>query len=506
MSWKDFAEELVGTSKEAVKKLAEYTEDYRIYPRSIIKEGKSVYFLAKIDQKKKLVILNKSENFELFQGKIDEMAGFKAKISPLNHYNADILRSVFPFTAPSKVGNKMPGIGLGDRLGNAAPGYIRALKEINAVPVLAQQSIRELKLSGHTLESQLDDLSWYVFQEGYQAGFAADADLLTKKIDIEKALEIGYSIITLDCKDYIINTAQMSETEIDKAYQEVPDYFKKGVEAQYLNKTFVLNSGYHLEYNQYNFKKIILGYYQMLDFLKESQHLIKKSERNIDLEVAVNKSLISTSPEAHFFIANELKRNKIELSSFAPSFKEEFWDGIEYAGDLDKFENEFKIHADIAEHFGYKLSIHSAANKYSILPIIGHYNQGRVQVKTSSISWLEALKIVAENDPSLYRDIHSYSLKKFEKEKEFNNLSIDLSQLPELAKLSDQELGDLLKIKEIRQLFNLTYKFILQDKKNGRFIFRDKLYKSLENYDKEYKKALENETAKHLNKLGFYTN
>jgi len=46
MSWKDFAEELVGTSKEAVKKVAEYAEDYRIYPRSIIKEGKSFYFLA----------------------------------------------------------------------------------------------------------------------------------------------------------------------------------------------------------------------------------------------------------------------------------------------------------------------------------------------------------------------------------------------------------------------------------------------------------------------------
>lgn len=52
MPWRDFAEELVGTSKEAIKKLAEYAEDYRIYPRSINKLGKSFFFLAKVEQKR----------------------------------------------------------------------------------------------------------------------------------------------------------------------------------------------------------------------------------------------------------------------------------------------------------------------------------------------------------------------------------------------------------------------------------------------------------------------
>ena len=203
MSWKDFAEELVGSSKEAVKKAAEYAEDYRIYPRSIIKKDKSFYFLAKIDQKKKLVILNRTEDFDLFQGKLEELAGFKAKIAPLNHYNADILREVFPFTAPQTLGSQNSSIGLGDRLGIATPGHIEAVKESKAMPVFAQQSVRELNLTGRSFKSVLDDVSWAVFQEGYQDGFAADADHLKEKPDIKRALDLGYSMLTLDCTEYI---------------------------------------------------------------------------------------------------------------------------------------------------------------------------------------------------------------------------------------------------------------------------------------------------------------
>ncbi|MFN2340819.1 MAG: tagaturonate epimerase family protein [Halanaerobium sp.] len=507
MSWKDFAEELVGTSKEAVKKVAEYAEDYRIYPRSIIKEGKSFYFLAKIDQKKKLVILNKSKNFELFQGKIEELAGFKAKIAPLSHYNAELLRKTFPFTAPQTLGNESASIGLGDRLGIATPGHIEAVKGSKAMPVFAQQSVRELNLTGRTFKSVLDDVSWAVFQEGYQDGFAADADLLKAKPDIEEALELGYTMLTLDCGDYIDqNLDQLSDTEIENAYQEVPDYLKEGLEDQYLDKTFVLNSGYQLEYNQENFKEIVLMYYKMLGFAKEIQHLLKKSDRNLDFEISIAETSIPTSAEAHFFVANELKRNNIKINSLALRFVGEFEKAIDYRGDLDQFEKEFKVHADIADRFGYKLSIHSAGDKFSLLPIIGRQTQDRVHIKTSGINWLEAIRVVAENDPSLYRDIHTYALEKFEAAKKYYDVNTDLAKVPELAQLSDQELSELLDINEVRQLLHITYGFILQDKKDGRFLFRDKLYKFWDEYDKEYRRALENHIGKHLNKLGFYEN
>lgn len=507
MSWKDFAEELVGTSKEAVKKVAEYAEDYRIYPRSIIKEGKSFYFLAKIDQKKKLVILNKSKNFDKFQGETEKLAGFKAKIAPLNHYNAEILRDVFSFTAPSRIGNQKASIGLGDRLGIATPGHIEAVKESSAVPVFAQQSVKELRLTGRSFKSVLDDVSWAVFQEGYQTGFAADADHLKEKPDIKEALDLGYTMLSLDCTDYIKdNFDKMVEADIENAYSEVPDYLRDGLENKYLNKTFVLNSGYQLEFNQSNFKKIVLGYYQILDFVKEIQHLIRKSASDVDFEISIADTTKPTSPEAHFFIANELKRNNIKINSLALNFVGEFQKGIDYIGDLDKFEKEFKIHADIADRFGYKLSIHSGSDKFSIFPIIGRQTQGRVHVKTSGTTWLEAIRVAAKNDPSLYRDIHSYALDKFEEAKEFYQVNTDISKIPELAVMNDQELVKLLDIDEVRQLLHITYGYILQDKKDGRYIFRDRLYKLLDEYDKDYRRGLEKHIGKHLNKLGFYKN
>ncbi len=184
----------------------------------------------------------------------------------------------------------------------------------------------------------------------------------------------------------------------------------------------------------------------------------------------------------------------------------EFQKGIDYIGDLDQFEKEFKIHADIAERFGYKLSIHSGSDKFSVFPIIGRYTGGRVHVKTAGTNWLEAVRVIAENDPSLYRDIHAYALEKFEEAKEFYHVTTDLSKLPELAQMSDQELGELLEINEVRQLLHITYGFILQDKKDGRYIFRDKLYKFWDDHDKEYRRALEEHIGRHINKLGFYTN
>ena len=506
MSWKDFAEELVGTSKEAVKKVAEYAEDYRIYPRSIIKKGSSIYFMAKINKKRKLVILNKSSNFGRFQGEVDEMAGFKTKTAPLNHYNAVLLREIFQFTAPKTPGNKGASVGLGDCLETTAPAYIEAVKDCDVLPVFAQPSLQKLNLSGKTFKSILDEVSWSVFQEGYQNGFAADANNLKELSDIERVLNLGYSMVTLDCADYINNPEQMSAAEIESNYQKIPDYLREGLESQYLNKTFILSSGYQLEYNQHKLKKIILTYYKILDFSKEVQHLLNKLDYNPSLEISITKSSVVTTPEAHFFIANELKRKNIKINSLAPHFVGEFQNGIDYIGYPDKFEQQFKVHADIADRFGHKLSIHSASYKFSILELIGHHTQNRVHVKIEGTSCLEAVRIVAENEPALFRDIYTHALEKFETAKDHYYVNSQLNRMPALAQLTDQELVELLEMNEVRQLFYVTFGFILQAKENGSYLFKDKLYKVLEEHDKEYKLILEKQISKHLNKLGFYKN
>jgi len=504
MTWKDFAEELVGTSKDAVKKAAEYAEDYRIYPRSITKEKSSFYFLAKVDKKKKLIILNESREFDKFQGKTEELAGFKAKIAPLSSYNAELIREIFPYTAPKSMGRKVSSIGLGDRLGIATPGHIDAVRDRDVMPVFAQQSVRELNFTGRSFKDVLDDVTWAVFQEDYKKGFGADADHLKEKSQISEVLELGYTMITLDCTEYIDDSIlEMDEEELIYEYSEVPEYLREGLENHYLDKTFVLNSGYELEYNEDNFARIVLTYYKMLDFAREVNHLLKMEDRDIDFEISIDETSTPTTPEAHFFVANELKRNGIFVNSLAPRFIGDFQKGIDYVGKLSKFDEEFKVHAEIAERFGYRLSIHSGSDKFSVFPIIGEYTKGRVHVKTAGTNWLEAVRIIAENDSSLYRDIHQHALKRFEDASEYYHVNTDLSKVPDLARVSDQELPELLEINEVRQLLHITYGYILQDKAGEEYLFRNRLYDFWESHEKEYRAALKTHIGRHLDKLSF---
>src|SRR5690625_6441016 len=90
---------------------------------------------------------------------------------------------------------------------------------------------------------------------------------------------------------------------------------------------------------------------------------IRPLDRPIDFEISIDETETITSPLAHFFVGNELITKDVEVISLAPRFCGEFQKGIDYIGDIDQFEVELREHALIAEHLGYKLSIHSGDRK-----------------------------------------------------------------------------------------------------------------------------------------------
>ena len=99
-----------------------------------------------------------------FVGTQQTAGGTKVLVAPLTHENAAALRERFPFTAPSAVLGKRRTLGVGDRLGIAGPGHLRVFEQYDAYPILAQQSIRELTLTGRTFEDVLDCASFAVFR------------------------------------------------------------------------------------------------------------------------------------------------------------------------------------------------------------------------------------------------------------------------------------------------------------------------------------------------------
>ena len=95
---------------------------------------------------------------------------------------------------------------------------------------------------------------------------------------------------------------------------------------------------------------------------------ISKADREIDYEISIDETETVTSPLRTFFVANELTLAGVEVTSLAPRFCGEFQKGIDYIGDVEQFERELREHALIAEHFGYKLSIHSGSDKFKVFP------------------------------------------------------------------------------------------------------------------------------------------
>lgn len=464
-----------------------------------------VLFLAKVGSDKHLYVIEKepgSDSSE-FEGIPMSVDGKIVRKAPLTHANAAALRKWFAFTVPVAFGREGVSIGLGDRLGIASPGHLRLIKKTKARPVLAQQSIRELNLTERTYEEVLDAASWAVFQEGYHQGFGADGDHLKTAAEVKQALEIGFSMITLDCSEHIDNSiAQKNKDEIAAAYQALPAAERNELEALYLNKTFTLE-GTAITFDADTLQETILIYGKALEYVYHIYFdVVKPYHRHVDFEVSIDETLTPTTPAAHYFIAAELARHGVAVTRVAPHFCGEFRKGIDYIGDIQQFEREFIIHAGIADRFGYRLSIHSGSDKFSVYPVIGRHTHGRVHVKTAGTSWLEALRVIAAKKPALFRAIHAYALTHFAEAAKYCHVTASLADIPDIAGLADRELRKVLEQNDARQLLHITYGLVLTAKDADGYLFRDAIYKTLDDEEDTYSDMLFLHIQKHLAKLG----
>ena len=200
----------------------------------------------------------------------------------------------------------------------------------------------------------------------------------------------------------------------------------------------------------------------------------------MDFEISIDETITPTTPLQHFFVANELTRRGIRFATMAPRFCGEFQKGVDYIGNLGQFEREFAVHAAIARHFGYKISVHSGSDKFSVFPAVGKLTKGRFHLKTAGTSWLEAMKLVAMKDAGLYREIHTYALSVFEEARKYYHVTTQLNRIPDIKTLSDKELPQLFSHHDARQLIHITYGLILNAKNpDGSYRFRGRLYKCL---------------------------
>ena len=417
-------------------------------------------------------------------------------VAPLTHDNAVLLRKLFAFTAPKPVLSHTRTFGVGDRLGIATPGHIRALAAYDAMPVFAQQSIRELNLTNRSFGDVLDSATFAVFREDFQRGYGADGDHLKNDGEVEYALKSGFSMITLDCSEHIRNDVPgMTGAELDSAYTS-----NAQLESIYCNKPHSVEANTFI-FSTEEYRRTALIYCAAIDFAESIYHSHIKG-KPVDFEISIDETLTPTTPGQHFFVANELTRRGVRFQTIAPRFCGEFQKGIDYIGDIAQFTRELDAHAAIARHFGYKLSTHSGSDKFSIFPIIGRGTGGTFHVKTAGTSWLEAMCVVAMADPALYREVHTFALEMFPEAKKYYHVTTDLAKIPALDSLTDEHLPQLFEQSDARQLIHISYGLILNAKdKAGLYLFKNRLYSLWREHAELYAKRLEQHIGKHLQLL-----
>ncbi len=416
-------------------------------------------------------------------------AYFPRRINELDHETANTLRRLFPFTAPVRVLGNRRSVGVGDRLGIAGPGHIRVFEKYDALPVLAQQSIRELNLTNRTYEDVLDSSTFAVFRENFTRGFGADGDHLKKEEDIEYALSLGFTMLTLDLSEHI--------------HADASGKYSQDIDALYEGKTFDVE-GHKISFETGELARVRGVYGEALDFACALyDKYIKSGEHDCDVEISIDETDTPTKPSEHYFVAAELKRRGVEVRTIAPRFIGEFQKGIDYIGDPAKFDEEMAVHAAIARHFGHKVSVHSGSDKFSVFPSVGAQTRQTYHVKTAGTNWLEAMRIVAEHEPALYREIHLFALESFDEARKYYHVTTDISAIPDVKTLADAQLPALFEDDNARQLIHITYGLILNAKNaDGSDRFRTRLYAFWRAHAQEYAAALEKHIGKHLELLG----
>lgn len=469
-----------------------------IIDTSIHKHQKDVYAMGLYDNQKYLILLSDKAKIEFevkHQIKVEEGVLY---ILPKTAYNANLLKQKFEWLKPQRRGKRPYSIGLGDRLGIATKGHIAAVENTNFFPVLAQQSIRELSLTNRTYTDVINAATWTVFELGYKNGFGADGDHLKYPHEIEYALSQGCSMITLDSSEYINNTYNTNDlTVLEAKYNVLDDSIKSYYETTYLNKLHQVND-LTIHFTKETLLSSVLIYQEAIVYIEYIYHQFIKG-LDVDFEISIDETDVPTTPENHYFIANELKKRGIKITTLAPRFVGEFQKAIDYIGDLSEFETGYIKHEHIAEHFGYYLSIHSGSDKFGVFPIIGRISKRGFHVKTAGTNWLEALKVIEKVDPKFFKELYEFSLTILEKAKKYYHINADEAVGRKL--LENKSLEALLMEDDSRQILHVTYGLILNNIKDNRYKYKEQLKQILEEHLSLYTELLKNHIGKHIQLL-----
>jgi hypothetical protein len=483
-------------SREQLAKLTELD----VYPASIVESGDTTYFLGARDHsgRRRKFVGAAGAGCLAGMSKLAELAGSCVCVCPIGPQAAADLRKRLPWTAPRPLG-LATSIGTGDRLGLATPGHIRAVRGSGLLPVLAQQSIREMTRTRRTPQDVIDAATWGVFQEGWRDGFGADADHIQQPEGLDATAAAGCTLFTIDPGQHVNSAADaMSDSELRAAAAAMGSgplgQTHEELAARYQGSV-KLADGQKLLFDEPTLLRALLKYGNAIaHIVRMNEHLRQVVRRDFELEVSVDETATPTTPAEHYFIASELKRLGVSWVSLAPRFVGSFEKGVDYIGDLAAFRRELTAHVAVMRTLGpYKISIHSGSDKFSLYPIIAELCGGLVHLKTAGTSWLEALRAAGEIDPQLLWEIYAFALERYPADRQSYHVSASVERAPRSGAVTP---AALLEDFCAREILHVTFGSVLTADDGRRFGGR--LYQALESREEVYYEALARHIGRHV--------
>ncbi|HOX37126.1 MAG TPA: tagaturonate epimerase family protein [Candidatus Brocadiia bacterium] len=481
----------------------------RAYEQSLHRMGDGACFMARTASGKRLVIVGGDTGG--FEGQAGPDGKYGGGLKPslvceLSKANAEALRGRYGELKAAPIG-KRPSFGCGDRLGPAAPAHIRACASRGVIPILAQQSVRELERTQRTAQEVMDCATWGAFQEGFSQVFGADADHLKQEKAVDGYAAAGFTMYTIDPSDFVNDAAAtMPVGDLEKAYRSLRE--AERYDRDYAGRDFtvgVSSERQAITVRPEDLKAAAVCYGRALPRVRELYEYIrgKVGSDEFDLEVSVDETSTPTTPAAHLFIAMELKRMEVPTDSLALRFCGEFQKAVDYRGNTAEFEKQLVLHAAIAKQFGYKISVHSGSDKFAIYPLLGKVSPGAFHVKTAGTSYLEALRLVARRAPALFRSILSYAFERFAEDRASYHVTTNLSVVPKPNELADGDLEGLLSEDNARQLLHITYGSVMTVRNaDGGYRFRNDVMRTLDEFEDEHYEIVAAHIGRHLELLG----
>ncbi|MFO7295263.1 MAG: tagaturonate epimerase family protein [Clostridia bacterium] len=461
-----------------------------LYLNSVRNLGQDIYvFVVKGDVDKKIGILSK-RNVRGFrdpffaEGIKIEGTSLSFNLYPLSFENYLVLKGEFGI-APVPCKDKA-SFGTGDRLGLATAAHLDAFKGYDMFPVLAQQSPRELEKTHRDFRDVLLKAVLGVLEAGYTGGFGADADHIKDEKYLLEAADAGYTMYTLDVSDMLGTAEDISPDKVDHISQHSKDIVK-----DFSGKTISFEGGVYTVKEEQLYRSAII-YERAMNFVERVHGLLKGRLKAFDLEVSIDEGDRDTTVEDHIFVAEYLHRKGIDFWSLAPKFPGYFEKAVDYRGDMQRFTVELNKHCAVARMLGgYRLSLHSGSDKFSIYRIFNEATQHNFHIKTSGTSWLQALNVIHQKDRQLFKELYSIALDNLEESKKAYKISIYRQDFHEGLDLDDP---NTLQNPKVKQLLHISYGVLLDEK-------RREIYNVLNQHEAEHYKYISDNIRKHLELL-----